>query len=169
MTNRRSGDKAATRVAPIDNDGWTFAFAGSGIGLWDWNVATNEVVFSNGWKDLLGYGLDEIGNNLDEWASRVHPDDRARVMADIQRHVRGETGMVANEHRMRCKDGSYKWVWQRGKIISRTKDGHPLRVHGIHADITERKHLERRLTIQHEVADVLARASGLDAAISAIL
>ena len=63
MINRRS-DKAATRVIPIDNDCSTFAFKGSGIGLWDWNVATNKVIFSDGWKDLFGYAQDEIGDNL---------------------------------------------------------------------------------------------------------
>lgn len=168
MINKRSDD-AATRMPPIDNDGWTFAFEGSGIGLWDWNVAANKVVFSNGWKDLFGYAQDEVGDNFNGWSSFIHPEDRPTVMANIQRYVQGEISVFTSEHRIRCKDGSYKWVLERGKIVSQTKNGKPLRVLGIHTDITERKHLERRLTIQHEVAKVLARASGLNAAISAIL
>ncbi|MBS0184317.1 MAG: response regulator [Nitrospira sp.] len=168
MINKRSA-KTATGAPQIDNDGWTFAFEGSGIGLWDWNVAANTVVFSDGWKDLFGYAQDEIGDNFNEWSSLVHPEDRATAMANIQRYVQGEIPVLTGEHRIRCKDESYKWVLERGKIVSQTKDGHPLRVLGIHTDITERKHLERRLAIQHEVADVLARASGLDAAISAML
>lgn len=168
MINKRS-DKAATGVPQIENDGWTFAFEGSGIGLWDWNVAANKVVFSDGWKDLFGYAQDEIGDNFNEWSALVHPEDRATVLANIQRYVQGEIPVLTSDHRIRCKDGSYKWVLERGKIVSRTRNGKPRRVLGIHTDITEHKHLERRLAIQHEVADVLARASGLDAAISAIL
>ncbi|BFU89257.1 MAG: hypothetical protein NTAFB01_04440 [Nitrospira sp.] len=168
MINKRS-DKAATGAPQIDNDGWAFAFEGSGIGLWDWNVAANTVVFSDGWKDLFGYAQDEIGDNFNEWSSLLHPEDRATAMADIQRYAQGEIPVSTSEHRIRCKDGSYKWVLERGKIVSRTKDGYPLRVLGIHTDITERKHLERRLAIQHEVADVLVMASGLSAAISAML
>lgn len=168
MINKRSA-KAATGVPQIDNDGWAFAFEGSGIGLWDWNIATNKVVFSDGWKDLFGYAQDEVSDNFNEWSSLIHPEDLSRAMDNLQRYVQGEIPVLTSEHRIRCKDGLYKWVLERGKIGSQTKDGHPLRVLSIHTDITERKHLERRLTIQHEVADVLARASGLDAAISAIL
>ena len=90
-------------------------------------------------------------------------------MANIQRYIQGEIPVLTSEHRIRCKDGSYKWVLEREKIVLQTKAGHPLHVLGIHTDITERKHLERRLAIQHEVANVLARVSGLDATISAIL
>ncbi|HWV45955.1 MAG TPA: PAS domain S-box protein [Nitrospira sp.] len=168
MSNKRS-DKAATRMPPIDHDCWTFAFKGSGIGLWDWNVAINKVIFSDGWKDLFGYAQDEVSDNFNEWSSLIHPEDRSTVIANIQRYIQGEIPVLTSEHRIRCKDGSYKWVFERGKIVSRTKDGNPLRVLGIHTDITERKQLARRLAIQHEVANVLAGASGLDNAISAIL
>ncbi|HEU5408337.1 MAG TPA: response regulator [Nitrospira sp.] len=168
MSNKRS-DKAATGVPPIDHDCWTFAFKGSGIGLWDWNVATNKVVFSGGWKDLFGYAQDEVSDNFNEWSSLIHPEDRSTVIANVQRYIQGEIPVLTSEHRIRCKDGLYKWVLERGKIVSQTKDGNLLRVFGIHTDITERKHLERRLTIQHELANVLAKASGLNAAISAIL
>ncbi len=168
MIKKRS-DKTATGVLPIDSDGWAFAFEGSGIGLWDWNVATNKVGVANGWKDLFGYAQDEVGDNFNAWSSLIHPDDRSTALADFQRCGQGEISEFTNEHRIRCKDGLYKWVLERGKIVSQTKDGNPLRVLGTDTDITERKHLERRLTIQHEVADVLAKATGLDAAISAIL
>lgn len=77
--------------------------------------------------------------------------------------------MLVTEYRMRCKDGSYKWVLERAKIVSQTKDGKPLRILGTHTDITEQKQLERRLTLQHKVTDVLASVSGLDEAIAEIL
>ena len=168
MINKRS-EKVAAGAPQIDMDGSTFAFKGSGIGLWDWNVATNKVVLSDGWKDLFGYVQDEVSDNFNEWSALIHPEDRSRAIADIQRYIQGEIPALTSEHRIRCKDGLYKWVLERGKIVSQTEDGNPLRVLGIHTDITEHKHLERRLTIQHEVANVLAKASGLNAAISAIL
>jgi len=147
-----------------------FVFEGSGIGLWDWNVATNSVRFHGGWKDLFGYGQDEGGGRLDEGSYPFHPDDRGKFMAALQQCLQDETPMVDSEHRMRCKDGSYKWVVERNKIISRTPDGKPLRVLGTYTDITERKALERRLTLQHEVANVLASSvSGMNDAIAAIL
>jgi len=167
MIKKRS-DTAATGALPIDSDGWAFAFEDSGIGLWDWSVATNTVVFSHGWKDLFGYAQDEVNDNFNEWSSLIHPDDRSTALANFQRSGQGEISEFTNEHRIRCKDGSYKWVHERGKVVSRTKDGIPLRVLGLHTDVTERKHLERRLVIQHEVANVLAKAFGLNAAILAI-
>ncbi len=129
---------------------WTYAFAGNGDGVWDWDTQTGTVFFSNRWKEMLGYAEDEIGATLDEWSSRIHPDDLATAMADVHRHYRGETPVYVNEHRMRCKDGSYKWVLNRGKVVSRTPDGSPLRVVGTHSDITERKRAEDAATRSHD-------------------
>ncbi len=153
----------------IGDDCWAVAFEGSGIGLWDWNVAINKIVVSNGWKDLFGYAQSEVSDDFNEWSSLIHPVDRSTALANIQRYVQDGIPECTGEHRIRCKDGSYKWVLERGKIVSQTEDGKPLRVLGIHTDITERKQLEQRLTLQHEVTKVLAGASGLDNAISAIL
>jgi PAS domain S-box-containing protein len=121
---------------------WKFALEGSGDGVWDWNAVTNQVFFSKQWKTMLGYDENEIGDTLDEWDLRVHPDDKSTVMADIHAHLRGETTVYQNEHRVLCKDGSYKWILDRGKIIERTEDGKPLRIIGTHADISERKKAE---------------------------
>jgi two-component system, cell cycle sensor histidine kinase and response regulator CckA len=88
---------------------------------------------------------DEIGNSLDEWSSRVHPDDLAQCYADLQRHFSGETPIYQSEHRMRCKDGSYKWILDRGKVIEWTEAGEPLRVIGTHSDVTERRQIQEFL------------------------
>ncbi|OQW66378.1 MAG: hypothetical protein BVN29_07945 [Nitrospira sp. ST-bin5] len=144
--------KTSAETLRMMEERWTYAFDGSGDGVWDWDTQTNHVFFSNRWKEMLGYAEDEIGSTLEEWSSRVHPDDLASAMADVQRHFRGETSAYANEHRLRCKDGSYKWILDRGKVISRAPDGSPLRVVGTHTDITDRKRTEdclhRALAIQ---------------------
>ncbi len=135
---------------------WTYALEGNGDGVWDWNARTNTVFFSNRWKEMLGYDEHEVGNTLDEWSSRVHPDDMPHVMADLQRHLRGETPAYANEHRVRCKDHSYKWILDRGKVVSRTADGSPLRVVGSHTDITERKRSEEIMAhSRHQTASFI--------------
>ncbi len=121
---------------------WQFALNGAGDGIWDWNVQTNFVFFSRQWKAMLGYSEDDIGDTLSEWDSRVHPDDKPQCYADIQRALRGETTSYRNEHRLRCKDGSYKWILDRGKVIEWCASGQPLRMIGTHSDISERKRLE---------------------------
>ena len=127
----------------------SLALEGSDLGFWDWNAITNEVHFSSRWKTILGYAEEEIDDKLSEWDERVHPDDKDAVYADLEAHLRGETPFYENEHRMLCKDGSYKWILDRGKVMSWTEDGKPLRVAGTQADITHRKEVElenRRLT-----------------------
>lgn len=117
---------------------WRFAIEGSGDGLWDWNVPAGTVFYSTRWKEMLGYADHEIGNDLDEWRTRVHPDDVARVMADVQAHLAGTTPHYATEHRIRCKDGQWKWILDRGVVVERDAAGQPVRVVGTHADITQR-------------------------------
>ncbi|MCM1983781.1 PAS domain S-box protein [Lyngbya confervoides] len=124
---------------------WQFALEGSGDGVWDWNAQTNQVFFSRQWKAMLGYADHEVGIGLEEWDSRIHPEDRDRCYADLQQHFRGETSVYRNEHRVCCKDGSYKWILDRGKVIEWTAEGQPLRVIGTHTDITERKQAEAAL------------------------
>jgi len=123
---------------------WQFALEGAGDGLWDWNVETNQVFLSRQWKVMLGYAEHEIGDTLSEWDDRVHPDDLGRVEGELARHWAGKTPVYLSEHRLRMKDGTYKWVLDRGQIISRTPDGQPRRMIGTHTDITARKDAEAR-------------------------
>jgi PAS domain S-box-containing protein len=124
---------------------WQFALEGAGDGLWDWNVKSNEVFFSRQWKTMLGFEEHEITNMLGEWEKRVHPEDKDRVLSDLRRHLDGHSPVYVNEHRMLCKDGTYKWILDRGKVVSWTEDGKPLRAIGTHSDISERKRSEEAL------------------------
>ncbi len=122
---------------------WELAVSGANDGIWDWNPQTNEVFFSDRWKSMLGYGSDEIGSHVDEWISRVHPDDLEQTMAEVQRHLRGETTFYQCEHRMRCKDGSYIWILDRGRALIDAQ-GLAVRMSGSHSDVTERRAAEER-------------------------
>ncbi len=121
---------------------WHFALEGSAEGVWDWNLETNEVFFSEQWKRMLGFEPDEITNSLDEWKDRVHPEELDSVLDCVRQHLEGETPIYVNEHRVKSRNGEYIWVLDRGKVMARKNDGTPLRMVGTHADITERKRSE---------------------------
>lgn len=121
---------------------WKFAIEGTGDGLWDWNISNNTVYFSKTWKSMLGYSEGEISDNLSEWERLVHPDDLTDTMNAVKKHLDGKTPAYINEHRLLCKDGSYKWILDRGLVVSRDEQGKPLRAIGTHTDITERKQME---------------------------
>ena len=121
---------------------WQFALDGSDLGVWDWNAATNKVYFSPRWKSMLGCSEDEIGDGFEEWSSRVHPDDLAGCLADLERHFQGDTASYVNEHRIRAKEGSWRRVLARGKVIERDAAGKPLRVTGTQLDVTARRAAE---------------------------
>ena len=124
---------------------WQFALENAGDGLWDWNMETNGVFYSRQWKAMLGFDEHEIGPSLEEWESRVHPDDRTKCDEDLDRYLHGETPLYRNEHRVLCKDGSYKWVLDRGKVTERSAVGKPLRMIGLHTDVSARKESEEEL------------------------
>lgn len=137
---------------------WQFALEGAGNGVWDWNGRKNRFFFSPQWKAMLGYEEHEIGSTLDEWDRRLHPDDREQCYADLRRHFRGETPIYHNQHRILCKDGTYKWVLDRGKVIEWTDDGKPLRFIGTQADITERRRAREEIQARAEELAWLLRS-----------
>jgi PAS domain S-box-containing protein len=123
---------------------WKFALEGAGDGLWDWHIPSEKVFFSKRWKEMLGFAEHEIGNSLKEWEHRVFPDDAKEVLRVLQNYLDGKTSVYSCEHRIFCKDGSYKWVLDRGVAVSRDENGKPLRMIGTHTDIHERKVIEHK-------------------------
>ncbi len=141
ITHRKEMEKALR----LSEERWQFALEGSGDGVWDWNILSNDAFFSPQWKAMLGYSNDEINNKLSEWESRVHPEDLQRCIEDIQAHFNKLTPVYMNEHRMLCKDGNYKWILDRGKVVEWQPDGKPVRMIGTHTDITQSKLLQEKL------------------------
>jgi diguanylate cyclase (GGDEF)-like protein/PAS domain S-box-containing protein len=121
------------------------AIAGSGTGIWDRNIQTNEIHYSSGWKAILGYADSELTSLINDSYKRVHPDDLAYVQATIQAHFDQKTESYEVEHRIRCKDGRYKWISSRGKVVSRDSEGRPLRMIGTTTDITAMRAMSERL------------------------
>lgn len=144
---------------------WSFALEGSGDGVWDWDIPNNVVLLSKRGKAMLGYEEHEVGNGNNEWDTRVHPDDKQAAVAALQDNLDGKTESFTNEHRVRCKDGSYIWLLDRGKVVERSADGKPLRVIGTHTNITARKNMERIQsefisTVSHELRTPLTSIRG---------
>ena len=113
----------------------------SNIGLWDWNLATNEVYFSREWKSQLGYAEDEIPERLEEWETRLHPDDRDLFFAKVRELVASGGRNYEAEYGLLHKDGTYRWIFSRAELFA-GEDGKPTRMVGAHLDITERKRTE---------------------------
>ena len=137
---------------------WKFALDGAGDGAWDWNMKNNEVFYSPQWKSLLGYADDEIENRFEEWENLVHPDDLAQCYENINKCLNNEVILYDSQHRLRCKDGSYKWILSRGKVLEWDANGQALRMMGTHTDLSDRKQAEAQLL---KVNDELLRATKL--------
>jgi diguanylate cyclase (GGDEF)-like protein/PAS domain S-box-containing protein len=133
----------------------------SGLGVWDRNILTGEIRYSRSWLAILGYDDMPLLSHIEESYRRVHPDDLAFVQAQIKAHCEGETTMYEVEHRLRCRDGSYKWVISRGKIIEHDATGRPLRMVGTTMDITRLRELAEDLKAQNIRAEEDARRLSL--------
>ncbi len=137
--------RAAEQALLVAEERWNFALEGSGNGVWDWDLKANTVYYSPRWKQLVGASDDEIGNSIDEWTSRVHPDDLNLLMDELRRHMRGETPVYQSEHRVRHRAGHDLWVMDRGKVVERDPQGQPLRMVGTRTDITLDRQAEQVL------------------------
>src|SRR6185437_15077207 len=117
---------------------YALAARGANDGLWDWNLATNAIYFSARWKAMLGYQENEIADVPEEWFERIHEADRNRVKEEMAAHQNGSAPHFECVHRVRHKDGTFRWMLSRGLAV-RDRSGKPLRMAGSQTDITEGK------------------------------
>ena len=127
------------------------ALEGSGVGVWDWNLVTGGQIHSRQWEEMLGYSAGENNQGYRDFENLVHPDDLPKVQAAAQAHMDGHAVEYAIDLRMRCKDGSWKWILARGMVVERDLIGTPLRMIGTHTDISERKQAEEALRVLNAV------------------
>lgn len=126
-----------------------FALHGSNAGIWDWRIDSGHTYFSPRWKSLLGFDEHELLAHSEEWLKRVHPEDLARVMRLLNRHMSGESAFFESEHRLRRKDGDYIWVLERGVALRDTR-GKPYRMVGALTDISQRMEIASALQRSEE-------------------
>ncbi len=136
-------DAKLTQNALLESENrWKLALESTGDGVWDWHIQSGVEYFSKRLIEMYGFAEGELTNTALEMDQRTHPEDRTQMDADRDAHFQGHTPTYANEHRVLCKDGNWKWVLSRGMIISRDAQGRPLRMIGTHTDITDRKNAE---------------------------
>jgi len=123
---------------------YALAVQGANDGVWDWNLKTGKVYYSERWKSILGLMNHELTDSPDEWYGRVHPQDVERLKLDTSSHMAGHTAHLENEHRILHNDGTYRWVISRGLAV-RDEHGLAYRIAGSLNDITDRKNAEERL------------------------
>ena len=120
---------------------------GGEAALFDIDFASQTVTYNDRAATMLGYAPGELPNQLVHWETRIHPDDRARALAEFQGLVEGNAEFIRTEHRQRTKSGGWIWVGAMGKVVERDADGRPRRLVGIRIDITERKNTQ--MVIEH--------------------
>ncbi|HEV2059616.1 MAG TPA: EAL domain-containing protein [Solirubrobacteraceae bacterium] len=128
----------------VSQERYALAVEGANDGIWDRDFVTGIAYFSPRWKAMLGHVADEVGDDLDEWMARVHPDDVPSLMEGLDAHLRGDEPFFESEHRMRHSDGGYRWFLTRGVAV-RDRQGEPTRMAGSTSDITIRKAAEELL------------------------
>lgn len=111
------------------------------LGHWYWNIQTNDVVFNPLKVEAIGYSVNDLPEKIpyDFFTSKLHPDDYEPVMDNMREHLKGLAPVYEVEYRIRAKDGSYKWFYDRGKVTKRSEDGAPLFAAGIVFDVSKQK------------------------------
>ncbi len=129
---------------------WQLAVRGSNDGIWDWDIPSGTVFFSPRWKAMRGFGEYEITSHVEEWQSRIHPDDLDRVLQNLNAYMSKQTPVFCEEYRTQRKDGSYMWILDRGVALW-AEGGTPVRMVGSESDITEHKLALLRLAEQESL------------------
>lgn len=144
----------------ISEERFRTAVQGANDGIWDWDIRTNEVYFSERWKNMLGYDDHELADVYSEWESRLHRDDRARILSGLADYLQSRLDVYDVEFRLRKKDGAYCWIHARGKAVW-DAEGRPIRMAGSHTDITERKREAALQAAEKETLELVAQGHPL--------
>ncbi|MCZ6675787.1 MAG: PAS domain S-box protein [Candidatus Poribacteria bacterium] len=127
-------------------------------GLYDFDMASGNTFFSDNFYRMLGYSPNDFVMDYERWVSLLHPDDLKKATQELETYAEGQNDSHFVEYRMRCKDGSYKWVHDRGKVVEWDENGNPTRIIGTNVDISERKRAEVKLQKTIEAAEAANQA-----------
>ncbi len=136
--------------------------------IWDWDLKTDTMWWSDGFRVLFGYDRNAVEPGPESWYTRLHPADHDRVVKTIRRVIEGGEAYWSDEYRFRRADGSYADIYDRGYIIQ-GEDGTPVRMIGAMVDVTERTQSARRRDLEHVVTGVLAGSPSLDTAMPQLI
>ncbi|HNC98258.1 MAG TPA: PAS domain S-box protein, partial [Myxococcota bacterium] len=134
------------------------ALEGTSDGIWDWDFNTGRTYFSPRYYTMLGYAPDEFPATYENWRKLLHPDDLVVAETAIQDYLQGQTPAFSVEFRCRTKDGGWRWILGRGKVVERDASGAPVRLAGSHSDISARKRVEEALRLTQFTVDQASEA-----------
>jgi len=127
------------------------ALAGAELGFWDWHLVTDKIDRNERWANMLGYSQEEVNLNTNQWADYVHPQDKDKLWRSINDVLEGRSTLHCLDYRMITKEGDYRWVHVQANVMQRDDNGKPLRMSGIHCDITDRKLAEENMKLAASV------------------
>lgn len=151
--NERQRVEQALRIS---EERYARAIYAGKVGIWEWNIETNDIFVDRNLRVMLGYNEDEISNHFEDWLKCIHPDDINGVKGELNAYIEGLIPKYEIEHRMLDKDGNYVWFLARGTII-RDELGKPCFIAGSNTDIAVRKHTENRLKASLKEKDLLLK------------
>lgn len=143
------------RALMVSQQRYSLATAAGSVGVWDWNLTTNEIYLDPAIKRMLGFEDHEIENTMDAWTRHMHPDDVESVLGLVREHVAGVSPMFEAEHRVFHKNGTIRWLLCRGVVVEHV-NGVPVRMTGTDTDVTEHKFTEYALQSSNDRVRELA-------------
>lgn len=145
-------EKHQARLAlKASEERWAFAIEGSGDGVWDRDMQTDQIIYSKRWKEMLGYTEKDVPPNSNQWLEYINPEDRKAVRQTMQDCLEGKFQKYAIKYRVHCKGDDVRWILDRGMVVNRDNENKPLRIVGTHSDITEAKEAEDQLKLAASV------------------
>lgn len=137
----------------------SLAIEGAELGLWDWNIVSDETFFNDRWREITGYAPHELPEHFTSWKSVIHPEDAEPIEDILDAHLRGRTPNFKAEHRIIRKNGDTAWVLDAGRVIEHGPEGEPTRAVGICLDITPQKMAEEAMIESEATMKAMSEAS----------
>jgi PAS domain S-box-containing protein len=135
--------KLSEKLVQAAEERWRFALEGANQGVWDWDLNTDDVYYSESYRRLYGFSPDDTLQSINDWRALIHPDDRNMMNNALQEHLSSENPFYETKYRIKAKNGDYRWILARGMMMAYDQDGRPSRMIGTHTDITEQVNAEQ--------------------------
>jgi PAS domain S-box-containing protein len=143
--NELTERKRTEEMLRKNEDQLKLVLEGAELGVWEWDLSSDQLTVNDRWANILGYDLEEIKPALINWRDLIHQSDLQRMSEAFNTHAQGESEFFQIEYRMRSKSGEWIWVSDRGRIIENDAEGNPQRIAGTRLDINNRKLYEEAI------------------------